>query len=116
MHRVVYPSRLRPKGGIVIVGVTRTTSPGRRTEEQDLLFQSLYEELRTVPGCEAVIVARSYDKTADVTRAVTIFRWRDDDARLAASLRVQEVAERMIEAIPGLVGVSSEDYELATDL
>jgi heme-degrading monooxygenase HmoA len=100
----------------VIVGVTRTTSPGRRTEEQNRLFQSLYEEIRTLPGCEAVIVARRYGEEEGITRAVTIFRWRDDAAWQAASSRVQEVAERMIEAVPGLAGASVEDYELVTDL
>ena len=52
----------------MIVGVTRTTSPGRRTEEQNRLFQSLYKEIRAVPGCEAVIVARRYDVAADITQ------------------------------------------------
>lgn len=100
----------------MIVGVTRTTSPGRRTAEQNWLFQSLYEEIRTLPGCEAVIVARRYDEEEGITRAVTIFRWRDDAAWQAASSRVQEVAERMIAAVPGLAGASGEDYELVTDL
>ena len=55
----------------MIVGITRTTSPGQRTEEQNRLFQSLYKEIRAVPGCEAVIVARRYDTVADITTAVT---------------------------------------------
>jgi hypothetical protein len=80
------------------------------------LFQSLYEEIRTLPGCEAVIVARRYDEAADITKAVTIFRWRDDTAQQAASSRVREAAERMVQAVPGLAAASSEDYELATDL
>jgi quinol monooxygenase YgiN len=100
----------------VIVGVTRTTSPGQRTEEQNRLFKSLYEEIRAVPGCEAVIVARRYDVAADITTAVTIFRWRDDAAWQAAGSRVQEVAERMGQAVPGLAAVTVEDYELVTDL
>ena len=100
----------------MLVGVTRTTSPGRRTEEQNRLFQSLYEEIRTFPGCEAVIVARRYDETERITRAVTIFRWRDDAAWQAARSRVGEVAARMTEAVPGLAGASVEDYELVTDL
>jgi hypothetical protein len=76
----------------MIVGVTRTTSPGQRTEEQNRLFQSLYKEIRAVPGCEAVIVARRYDAAADITKAVTIFRWRDDASRQATSSCIQEVA------------------------
>lgn len=100
----------------MIVGVTRTTSPGQRTEEQNRLFQSLYKEIRAVPGCEAVIVARRYDTVADITTAVTIFRWHDDAARQAANSCIQEVAERMGQAVPGLTAVSVEDYELATDL
>ena len=100
----------------MIVGVARTTSPGRRTEEQNRLFQSLYEEIRTLPGCEAVIVARSYDEAADITKAVTIFRWRDDAAQQEASFRVGEIADRMVQAVPGLAAASSEGYELTTDL
>ena len=100
----------------VIVAVTRTTSPGRRTEEQNLLFQSLYEEARTLPGCEAAIVARSYDERADITNAITIIRWHDDAAMQAALTRVGKLGERMVEAVPGLTVVSAEDYELVTDL
>jgi quinol monooxygenase YgiN len=113
---VVYLSRLPPKERIVIIAVARTTSPGPRTEEQNRLFQSLYEEVRALPGCEAVIVARSFDEAADITNAVTIFRWRDDAAMQAAMSRVQEVAEQMGQAVPGLAAVTTEVYELATDL
>jgi hypothetical protein len=63
-----------------------------------------------------VIVARRCDTLADITTAVTIFRWRDDAARQAANSCIQEVAERMGQAVPGLTAVSVEDYELATEL